>query len=188
MHFTFAPNIFETKPIVDLATFAESWSRGAGGYSDEQYLHKLRQTYIESATQRISRSGKAWTDGAVWKAFDALRNDAGLQWEDVAFTNWSKCASPTQPVKTIRDRLYQEHIWKDVSILDRLPIKALRPSAVFLLCGDAKVVRELRSASLNVPIVRAFGQRGYISRFPDERRWHEWRADDIARFRQRAKT
>lgn len=178
---------FETKPISRLAAFAERWARGSERHPDDEYLRMLRAAYLESATKPISKTGRSWTDGTVWRAFDALRKDAGLQWSDVAFTNWSKCASPTQSVNAVRNRLYREHIWDDVPVLQRLPIKELRPGAVFVICGDAKVVSAIRKSKLNVPIVRVFVQYGYKSKFPDERRWHEWLPDDIAEFRSHSR-
>ena len=53
----------ETPPMVELATFAEQWAKHTPGFTDRAYLNRLRSAYIESATRRISKSGKAWTDG-----------------------------------------------------------------------------------------------------------------------------
>jgi hypothetical protein len=78
--------------------------------------------------------------------------------------------------------LYLDHISEEAEILDRLPIRELKPNAVFVLCGQEKVVAAIRSARLDVQIVRACDQLGYGSKFPDELRWDEWRPHDVARF------
>jgi len=181
-----------TEPIRALAEKAVEWQ--SDPLSDDlsrEYLEAARSGYIKSATQKLSVTGKSWADGGVWGAFATLLETLKLAkggklktypapWELVAFTNLAKCATPSGVGYTAR----VNHC--NGSLLDRLPIRELKPLALFVSCGPASIAHEFERAGIDVPIVRVFEQRSRRSKFPIESKesdsWDSWRGRDAKRY------
>lgn len=168
----------QTQEMEQLAEFAKSWVTERSSQSDHDYLEKLRSAYLTSARRKWIR------DGQVWGVFRDIKNALGLSWEHVAFTNWNKCKTPAG------GGLYNKHINVYQDVFERLPITELRPSMVFICCGDrAAVVNKIKNAPLQNCHIRIFNQpttrktatnSPLQSKFPDHQQYPKWRDDDAS--------
>jgi hypothetical protein len=100
-----------------------------------------------------SRTIPQWAGRGVWRQFDRIRLELGLNWDDVAFTNLAKCHVPAG-VKDDTRRI--------TSCLAAFPIDAfiemLEPIAVFVAKDSIRV-------NGCAPISREYDGRYIVHRF-----------------------
>ena len=181
-----------TREMEHLATYAERWSRDGDVTKPNEYLSLVRESYLTSARRDWIKPNQ------VWGLLDDLIKKLKVTWEQVAFTNWSKCKSLTSNVpgatnaerKKEQDRRYLAHIGAVRDIHHRLPIEELRPNALFICCGLKSVVDEVRAADLDIPIIRVFDQPRATNRFapkskfPSIAPYHQWLHDDVKMYEE----
>lgn len=179
-----------TREMEHLAGYAEQWSRDGDVDKPDEYLQVVRNSYLTSARRDWIRPNQ------VWGLLDQLVKKLNLSWEQVAFTNWSKCKSETSnlPGETKeertkeKDRRYLAHIGVSKEMSHRLPIEELLPNALFVCCGLSSVVAQIKTANFDIPIIRVFDQptsrNRFLppSKFPTKTPYAQWLRDDATSF------